>query len=285
MLRDGPHCVCEIAARSGARENNVSNHLAKLRDAGLVRASRHGGDARFLYYERDEDAIAAARPRSQTSCDDHAPAPRAPRSRCGSRSPARASPLAHRLVPRAARCRLAHHRRPRPRPAAGFGQAVAFFLFDLPKVLLLLSGIVTAVSFLRSFVSPERVRRHARRAQRRRRDASRPPASASSRPSAPARRCRCSSASSRRACRWASRSPSWSPRPWSTRWRSCCCGACSGPRIAIAYLVAGLVVAIGAGLARRRACASSATSSPTSRRSTPGARPIEITPHDGGARP
>ena len=42
--------------------------------------------------------------------------------------------------------------------ASGFGAAIAFFLFDLPKVLLLLIGVVTAVSFLRSFVSPDRVR-------------------------------------------------------------------------------------------------------------------------------
>lgn len=39
------------------------------------------------------------------------------------------------------------------------GDAVAFFLFDLPKVMLLLTGVVTLVTFLRSFVSPERVRR------------------------------------------------------------------------------------------------------------------------------
>ena len=39
------------------------------------------------------------------------------------------------------------------------GDAVAFFLYDAPKVLLLLTGVVTLVSFLRSFVSPERVRR------------------------------------------------------------------------------------------------------------------------------
>ncbi len=43
-------------------------------------------------------------------------------------------------------------------PATQLGQAVAFFLFDVPKVLLLLTGIVTLVSFMRSFVSPERVR-------------------------------------------------------------------------------------------------------------------------------
>ena len=40
----------------------------------------------------------------------------------------------------------------------GWGAALAFFLLDLPKVLLLLIGVVTAVSFLRSFVSAERVR-------------------------------------------------------------------------------------------------------------------------------
>jgi uncharacterized membrane protein YraQ (UPF0718 family) len=38
------------------------------------------------------------------------------------------------------------------------GDAVAFFLEDVPKVLLLLAGVVTLVSFLRSFVAPERVR-------------------------------------------------------------------------------------------------------------------------------
>jgi len=61
MLGDGPHCVCEMAAALGERENNVSNHLAKLRDAGLVRAIRHEVNARFLYYERDERAVARAR--------------------------------------------------------------------------------------------------------------------------------------------------------------------------------------------------------------------------------
>ncbi len=60
LLRDGPHCVCEFAATFGARENNVSNHLAKLRAAGLVHTTRHQGDARWIYYERDEDAIARA---------------------------------------------------------------------------------------------------------------------------------------------------------------------------------------------------------------------------------
>ncbi len=60
LLRAGPHCVCEMAAALGERQNNVSNHLARLREAGLVQASRHGADSRRVYYERDEAACRAA---------------------------------------------------------------------------------------------------------------------------------------------------------------------------------------------------------------------------------
>jgi DNA-binding transcriptional ArsR family regulator len=60
MLRTGPHCVCELAAALNERPNNVSNHLARLRESGLVRATRQAGDTRRVYYERDEAACAAA---------------------------------------------------------------------------------------------------------------------------------------------------------------------------------------------------------------------------------
>jgi DNA-binding transcriptional ArsR family regulator len=60
LLRDGPVCVCEMAAALGARENNVSNHLARLREAGLVRASRPSADTRRVYYERDEEGCRRA---------------------------------------------------------------------------------------------------------------------------------------------------------------------------------------------------------------------------------
>jgi uncharacterized membrane protein YraQ (UPF0718 family) len=43
-------------------------------------------------------------------------------------------------------------------PGTQLGEAVAFFLFDVTKVTLLLTGVVTLVSFLRSYVSPEKVR-------------------------------------------------------------------------------------------------------------------------------
>lgn len=61
LLADGPVCVCEMAAALGQRENNISNHLAKLREAGLVHASRHSANGRFLYYERNDAAVTRAR--------------------------------------------------------------------------------------------------------------------------------------------------------------------------------------------------------------------------------
>lgn len=61
MLSGGPVCVCEMAAALGMRENAVSNHLAKLRVAGLVHASRSEANARFNYYERDDAVVAAVR--------------------------------------------------------------------------------------------------------------------------------------------------------------------------------------------------------------------------------
>jgi len=60
LLADGPCCVCELAAALDERQNNVSMHLARLRDAGLVRAVRHSGDARWIFYERDDKSCAAA---------------------------------------------------------------------------------------------------------------------------------------------------------------------------------------------------------------------------------
>jgi ArsR family transcriptional regulator len=60
MLADGPKCVCEMAAALGEKQNNVSMHLARLRDAGLVRAVRHPDDARLMFYERDPERCAQA---------------------------------------------------------------------------------------------------------------------------------------------------------------------------------------------------------------------------------
>lgn len=42
---------------------------------------------------------------------------------------------------------------------SAFGEAVAFFLYDVPKILLLLSGMIFLISLLRTFFSAERTRR------------------------------------------------------------------------------------------------------------------------------
>lgn len=43
-------------------------------------------------------------------------------------------------------------------PASQLGSSVAFFLYDVPKILLLLSGMVFLISIVRTFFSPERTR-------------------------------------------------------------------------------------------------------------------------------
>ena len=54
VLRQGPRCVCELAAATGVREHHVSQHLERLRAAGLVRASQHRVHDHWFFYERDE---------------------------------------------------------------------------------------------------------------------------------------------------------------------------------------------------------------------------------------
>ena len=38
------------------------------------------------------------------------------------------------------------------------GESIAFFLYDVPKILLLLSGMIFLISIIRTFFSPERTR-------------------------------------------------------------------------------------------------------------------------------
>ncbi len=57
----GPHCVCEMAAATRrAPEQRQQPPRASCAEAGLVRASRHMVDARWVYYERDDEACATA---------------------------------------------------------------------------------------------------------------------------------------------------------------------------------------------------------------------------------
>ncbi len=54
-LRDGPHTVSDIVDASGLGQPNVSNHLACLRDCGLVAAEQKG---RYVRYRLSDDRVA-----------------------------------------------------------------------------------------------------------------------------------------------------------------------------------------------------------------------------------
>ena len=201
---DGPHCVCEMAAALDERQNNVSNHLARLRGrAWCGRAATRSTPAGSTTSATSRPAPRRWR-RSGTARDDHP------------RAPARPSPFWPTAVAAAAvawlvawfvnlPARELGSRMTSSGWSAGRRSAMPWrsSCYDVPKVLLLLLGIVTVVSFLRSLL-PARARPgSARRPWHARRDRRRGRVRRSSRRSAPAPRCRSSSGSSRPASRWA----------------------------------------------------------------------------------
>ena len=54
VLQDGALTVSEIVEGTGLTQSNVSNHLACLRDCGLVIAEQKG---RFVYYELSDKRV------------------------------------------------------------------------------------------------------------------------------------------------------------------------------------------------------------------------------------
>jgi len=54
-------CVCEIEDMLNLSQSLVSNHLAVLRQAGLVKARRDAEDARWIFYRADPEAAVALR--------------------------------------------------------------------------------------------------------------------------------------------------------------------------------------------------------------------------------
>lgn len=55
-LRNGPRTVSEIVEITGLTQPNVSNHLACLRECGLVQREQKG---KFIYYELSDERISA----------------------------------------------------------------------------------------------------------------------------------------------------------------------------------------------------------------------------------
>lgn len=55
-LRDGPRCVGDLVDMTGASQPNVSNHLACLKDCGLVVSER---DGRHVFYRASDPRVNA----------------------------------------------------------------------------------------------------------------------------------------------------------------------------------------------------------------------------------
>ncbi len=56
LLRDGEACVCHLEAHLGQRQAAISQHLAKLRQVGLVTDRRDGWN---VYYSVAEPSLAS----------------------------------------------------------------------------------------------------------------------------------------------------------------------------------------------------------------------------------
>ena len=126
------------------------------------------------------------------------------------------------------------------------GEAVGFFIYETPKVLMLLTLVVFAMGVVRSFFSPERTR--ALLAGKREGLGNvRRPVWASSRRSARARRCRCSSASSRAGVPLGVTFSFLIAAPMVNEVALGLLFALIGWKVALTYLGFGLVIAIVAG--------------------------------------
>ena len=88
-------------------------------------------------------------------------------------------------------------------PGSHAYDALQFFLYDTPKVLLLLTGVVMVMGMVNSYFTPERTRALLSGRDMKVSATSWPRCSVLSRRSVPVPRCRCLSVSCRRACRWA----------------------------------------------------------------------------------
>jgi ArsR family transcriptional regulator len=57
LLMQGFQCNCELSALLQLAPNLTSHHMSVLHQAGLVNAQRDVGDARWIYYSINENAL------------------------------------------------------------------------------------------------------------------------------------------------------------------------------------------------------------------------------------
>ena len=65
MLKQGPLCVCDIAAKLGVTQSAVSQHLRLLKAAGLVENEREGY---WIYYSLNPVALEGCCKQVQRVC-------------------------------------------------------------------------------------------------------------------------------------------------------------------------------------------------------------------------
>jgi DNA-binding transcriptional ArsR family regulator len=61
LLTKAEFCVCEIEDILNLSQSLISNHLAVLRRAGLVKTRRDAEDARWIFYRANPEAAATLR--------------------------------------------------------------------------------------------------------------------------------------------------------------------------------------------------------------------------------
>lgn len=57
LLMEGVQCNCELSDALDIPPNLISHHLRVLREAGLIDVERDPGDARWLYYSVNREAL------------------------------------------------------------------------------------------------------------------------------------------------------------------------------------------------------------------------------------
>lgn len=57
ILLNGVHCNCELGSLTGLPNNLISHHMHVLTKAGLIKAERKTGDARWIYYSVNRDFL------------------------------------------------------------------------------------------------------------------------------------------------------------------------------------------------------------------------------------
>ena len=172
MVWDGrEHCVCELMRELGASQSRMSRHMAALKTAGLLADRR---DAQWVRYRRAPnlpqevvalvDAASGDAGKSGKACrmsvgaiTEHAP----------SSGPSTVKWIGwtvaaliiwgvvySQLVPFSDWVVAST----RVDPNSHLGEAISFFAYDTPKVLMLLTLVVFGMGVVRSFFSPEKTR-------------------------------------------------------------------------------------------------------------------------------